>query len=190
MKNVNTSLRAKSATLASTCSVPGAKPIVVACLIGASAGACLAAKPDEFSIREAEPTTGSRLLRSIVSGWDVPVNKTYPEFTPEQKDKVRALYEAMPPGDEPPFPAEGLKPVYSALAQAQQQLLVEGDLTLVATVAATGEVSQVEVVGRSPDRDLTQVASSVVLLTKFKPAVCSGKPCQMDFPFRFRFTRR
>jgi len=34
---------------------------------------------------------------------------------------------------------------------------------------------------------MTKFESSVLLLTKFKPAVCAGKPCKMQFPFRFKF---
>jgi hypothetical protein len=47
-------------------------------------------------------------------------------------------------------------------------------------------LSEVKAIG-SPSPEMTQFAASVLLLTKFKPAICGGQPCKMDYPFRFAF---
>ena len=52
---------------------------------------------------------------------------------------------------------------------------------------ATGAWAQDEAktavsVFESPDPEITRVAASVLMLSKFKPAVCAGRPCAMQFP--------
>jgi hypothetical protein len=32
-----------------------------------------------------------------------------------------------------------------------------------------------------------QFAGTVFLMTRFKPAICKGRPCQMQFPLSLRF---
>lgn len=32
--------------------------------------------------------------------------------------------------------------------------------------------------------------SSVLMLTKFKPAICGGVPCRMEYPFLYAFEIR
>jgi hypothetical protein len=34
---------------------------------------------------------------------------------------------------------------------------------------------------------MTKAMASVLMLEKYKPAVCGGSPCQMQFPFRMNF---
>jgi hypothetical protein len=96
---------------------------------------------------------------------------------------VHRWYESIAPGDEPPFPLDGLKPV---VWKGQAKLLGTGELFLIATVEANGVVAQVKAIG-SPSPEMTKFASTVLLLTKFKPAVCAGRPCKMDFPLWYSF---
>lgn len=117
----------------------------------------------------------------------IPINKRYSELTPEERAPLLAFYEPIPTEDEPPFPEDGLQPVIDALVQAQDRLQAKGRLSLVATVGADGRVESVTSYG-SPSKAMTQFASSVLLLTKFKPAICSGRPCKMQFPFHVRFS--
>jgi hypothetical protein len=37
------------------------------------------------------------------------------------------------------------------------------------------------------NRDMANFAGKVLLLTAFKPAVCRGRPCRMDFPLMYEF---
>jgi hypothetical protein len=157
--------------------------LVLSALLG-DAGA--QASQPEYGIKFEDPPAGSGIRREAVRGSRVPINRTYRELTPEQRAIVHGWYESIAPGDEPPFPAEGMKPILDAVRKAQAKLLVTGELFLIATVEKTGEVSSVKAVG-SPSPEMTQFAAAVVALTKFKPAVCAGQPCKMEFPLCYVF---
>lgn len=92
----------------------------------------------------------------------------------------------MSPNDEPPFPVDGLPPIHEAIAEVQRRLLVHGALSMFADVDSGGGATSVSVY-ESPDPKLTQAAAAVLMLTKFKPAVCKGEPCRMSFPLRVAF---
>lgn len=141
----------------------------------------------EYNIRQSEPSTGTLIRRNLMRGGGVPVNRKYHELTTEEKAIVHQMYEHIAPGDEPPFPAEGMAPVHIAINRLQNALRIRtGDMILIATVAPDGTVSKVEAYA-SPDRDMTKYSAQVIMLTKFKPAVCKGAPCQMEFAFRYSF---
>ena len=140
----------------------------------------------QYNIKDRDPPTGSNIRRNITEGSRIPINRTYGEMSPEEKEAVHSYYEKIETGDEPPFPAEGLRPVHDAIAKAQQTLLVTGQLMLVASVGPDGKVTEVKAIG-SPSREMVQAAGSIVALTRFKPALCKGTPCKMDFPFLFNF---
>ena len=133
-----------------------------------------------------DPPTGSAIRSTYASGGNLPINKRYDEFTVEEKETLNQFYEKMGPGDEPPFPAYGLKPIYTALARIQGELRVRGELYLFATVDQDGKVVQVKALG-NPDPEMTKLAATVLSLTRFKPALCKGVPCTMDYPFRLNF---
>jgi hypothetical protein len=73
------------------------------------------------------------------------------------------------------------------LAKVQQKLRVEGDLTMFVDVDSEGHAVSVSVL-QSPDAQFTQAAASVLMLQEYKPAVCGGKPCRMQFPLRMKLT--
>src|SRR5262249_834765 len=117
----------------------------------------------------------------------IPLNKTYDQFTPEEKAELSSLYESMPPGDEPPFPLQGMRPVFNSLKKGQRIVHARGQLNMVVTVSPEGKALDVAdhgKVGGANAAEMTQFAQSVLLMTKFKPAVCSGKPCKSEFPFQ------
>lgn len=139
---------------------------------------------EEFAIRESVPQTGTSIRKNVTWGSSIPINRTYAQLTAAQKRLVHSRYERIDEGDEPPFPAEGLKPILYSIWRGQSQYLAKGNLTLVATVDSTGKVEKVDAY-EVPDPDLTKYAASVLLLTKFKPAVCKGTVCRMQFPLSF-----
>lgn len=118
-----------------------------------------------------------------------PLNKRYEAFTPEEKERLKSLYTAMEPGDEPPFPARGLDPYLRALSKAQEALSVRGDLYLVVDVDESGDAQAVTVYG-DPDPQMTKFAAQALMLEKFKPARCAGQPCAQKFPFALNFVVR
>jgi hypothetical protein len=143
----------------------------------------------EYGIQEDAPRTGSIIRRDDVSTTILPVNRTYQQLTPKERAYVSSWYEYVAPGDEPPFPLDGLRSIFDAVRKGQEKLLVRGKLLLVATVEPNGTVSTVKAYA-SPDPKMAEFVGEVLLLTKFKPAVCSGRPCRMDFPLSYNFKVR
>lgn len=140
----------------------------------------------QHGIKEDEPRTGTLLRRDSVLPFSIPINRTYAQLSADDRAKLHDWWEGIREGDEPPFPEAGLKPILDAMRKAQARLLVNGELFLIAKVDAHGDVVSVDALG-SPSAEMTQFAASVMFLTKFKPAVCSGRPCRMDFPLRYKF---
>jgi len=128
-------------------------------------------------------STGTILKQEIRWNSKIPLNKTYGELTPEQKAELNKMYETLAPGDEPPFPAEGIKPIFTAIKNAQRVLQARGQLDMKVTVDAEGKAIKVEDVGSVRTGQMTELAQQVLLLTKYKPAVCSGQPCTMQYRF-------
>ena len=124
--------------------------------------------------------------RYVARSTHIPINKKYHELTPEEKLLISTFYESMLPGDEPPFPRDGMKPVLQALAEAQKRLLVSGTLYLLVDVDRTGKAQNITAHG-SPSPAMTRVASYILLSTPFKPALCAGAHCAMQFPFMLEF---
>ena len=151
--------------------------------------ACFAQMSPQYGIKDRDPPIGSNIRRNITEGSHIPINKKYSEMSAEEKEAVRRYYEVMETDDEPPFPAEGLRPIHDAVAKAQQKLLVTGRLVLVASVGPDGNVTDVKAIG-SPSSEMVQAAGSIVVLSKFKPALCKGQACKMDYPFIFNFKVR
>jgi hypothetical protein len=139
-------------------------------------------------LHEASSDTGSLMPKALVWNSSIPLNKTYEQLSPKQKADFLALYESMAPGDEPPFPLEGMKPIFNAVKKVQFKLKARGELNLAVTVGPDGKATKVEDYGATDKHEMADFASSVLLMTKFKPAICNGKPCAMQFPFRLRLT--
>lgn len=142
-----------------------------------------------YTLKQYDPDTGSNIRRDTVSGSAIPLNMKYADLTAEQQGWLRAQYEDMAAEDEPPFPANGLGPIYKAISVAQQRFPARGPLTLYVDVNSQGEATAVSVF-QSPDPQLTQAVATVLMLEKYKPAVCKGTPCAMQFPIRTLLTFR
>jgi hypothetical protein len=135
----------------------------------------------QYSIREDIPATGSMIRRNVVGPTRLPLNLTFEQLSAADRSILRNYYENIAEGDEPPFPTDGLRAIFDPLQKVQSKLLVSGVLRLVAIVDSDGVVQQVKTMG-SPSPEMTRVAANVVMVTKFKPAICSGRPCAMEFP--------
>ena len=51
------------------------------------------------------------------------------------------------------------------------------------TVGPDGRAIKVEDFGSVENTDMTEVTQKALLSTKYKPAVCNGSPCTMQFRF-------
>lgn len=138
----------------------------------------------QFEIRVDE--TGTRLGRAAMRS-ALPLNRRYAELDDAEKAALRSDYEGMPAGDEPPFPAQGLLPVFVAIKEGMDKLGALGAMTLVADVDGEGRVRHVDSFGKV-DPDFARFASRVLAATPFKPGVCAGKPCNMQYVLRMSFT--
>ncbi|WP_338848046.1 hypothetical protein V8J88_04435 [Massilia sp. W12] len=144
-------------------------------------------KPSEYNlneggdIRSAFPFPYESIKNSNIS-----LNKSWDELPEKEKNIVRGYYEKMPAGDEPPFPLEGLMPLYTAFSGAHRKMGIAGDLNLIARIGSDGTVQEVKNYSRLSSQAVS-VYAKIVLLTKFKPAKCAGQACVMDFPLHFSF---
>ena len=155
-----------------------------------AAGSAWAQAPaPRYSLKQQDPDTGTNIRRDAVSDSGIPVDKKYAELTAEQQGWLKSQYEDMAAEDEPPFPANGMAPIYKAVAVAQQRYPARGPLTLYVDVNSQGEATAVSVF-ESPDPQLAKAVATILMLEKYKPAVCKGAPCAMQFPFRVLFTLR
>jgi hypothetical protein len=137
-------------------------------------------------MNESSSTTGTIIRRDLAWSSKIPLDKTYEQFAPEEKAEFHALYVELAPGDEPPFPAAGMRPVFNSIRKGQQIVRARGQLNLVVTVGPDGkalEVADMGGVGGANALEMARFAGSVLLMTKFKPAVCGGNPCKSQFPF-------
>ena len=141
-----------------------------------------------YSLKQDQPSTGTSIPREVLRGSVLPLDKGYREFSAAERSFVKSQYEAMEPNDEPPFPVNGLRPIYKLIATGQQKLLVTGRMVLVAEINEQGEATSVSAF-QSPDPEMTKFVATVLMLQKYKPAVCNGSPCKMQFPFRMEFKK-
>ncbi len=146
-----------------------------------------ATPPARYSIKQATPTTGTSIPKDLVNGGLIPLNRRYAELTLEQQRMLKSRYEAIAENDEPPFPLDGLEPIYSMITKGQAKFLARGPMEIHVDIDANGDAKAVRIF-QSPDEDLTKFAASVLLLTKYKPAVCGGTPCAMSYPFSMTFS--
>ena len=152
-----------------------------------SAGAADELPPARYDLKQQAASTGTHLTRKVVSGSAIPINRRYADLMPDEQRLVKSHYEPMLPFDEPPFPANGLQPIFEAVRGIQHNLLASGELTMFVEIDANGDAVSVSVL-KSPDPKLTQALAGVLMLTKYKPAICAGAPCKMGYPFRMKFT--
>jgi hypothetical protein len=148
--------------------------------------ACVAvrshADEPQLALKEDAPQTGSIIRRDVAWSTKIPMNRSYAELSPEQKAQLHSMYEPMAPGDEPPFPVDGMKPIVAAIYKAQEMLLARGRLRFIVTIGPDGKGRKVEAFGDCDKPEMTKFAAQVLLLTKYKPAICRGSPCLMEFP--------
>ena len=56
-------------------------------------------------------------------------------------------------------------------------------------VDATGKAASASVIkALALDPDMTLAVAQILMLTKYKPAICSERPCAMGYPFRVTFS--
>jgi hypothetical protein len=138
-----------------------------------------------------EPQIGSNLKRTVFEG-SLPLYKTYAELGQEEKDMLKSAYEKMPGKDEPPYPEYGMQEIWTPLSKlhrlmVRDGILMRGNFYALVRVDGNGKGRSISIL-ETPDTDFNKPAAIVLLKkVKYKPALCSGTPCVMDFPVRIEF---
>lgn len=160
-------------------------------LVASALALCLTSALSQRSdiVREADPQTGTKLRQTISKATLYPLTKTWFEFTPEEKARLRQFYETMGENDEPPFPIDGLGEITRELAARAGRLNYQGELSIHVTVDATGRAKSIDFV-KYVDFEAAKSLAYVLVKTKYKPALCAGVPCEMQFPFYFTLVLR
>jgi len=125
------------------------------------------------------------------SGRGLPINYSWQELSAEDQARFKAQYEGLGETDEPPYPVGGPKSFMSLVSTIQQRLIdngeeVRGEFTALVKVSPSGKVAKVQVF-RTPNTELAQWIGKVLISTPFKPAICAGTPCEMDYPVKILF---
>ncbi|HAT30980.1 MAG TPA: hypothetical protein DCW29_09075 [Janthinobacterium sp.] len=168
--------------------------LIKVCAAGVLAFLCQSAMaiddtPAEYRIKESEPQTGSHIRRDSFTGSGIPLNKRYAELSAAQKSMLRARYETMAPDDEPPFPVNGMMHINKSIQEGNAILHEEGALRMVVKIDSKGDATTVEVLS-SPSEKMTKLAAAILMLEKYKPALCHGVACSMQFPYNADFVIR
>ena len=140
---------------------------------------------ERYAIKE--QATGTHLGRTAVNGY-LPPSATWDALTAAQKNTVRAQYPALEADDEPPFPARGLGPLFGAVSQINAKLgSGSGYLGANVLVGKDGQAIRVTTYGQ-PSAQLVKAVSTLMMIERYKPALCRGEPCEMIYPVRFIFS--
>lgn len=108
----------------------------------------------------------------------------------DERRIVKQAYAALEEGDEPPYPINGMRPVFAALAQVGQvDFSFSGPVRMHVLVGADGQPQSVATIGKMPP-EAARYLARVMMLTVYKPAICHGTPCAMLMPFESILQRR
>lgn len=152
------------------------KPLIALCTLAAIAVPALAATPAEIRVSA-----------------NAPFDASYAQLTAAQKQALLALYPDLPAADEPPYPAGGNDSIVNALMGVASKLSPEGKLLGTVTVSAEGQATAVNFfdlpkVGSSQEAaSMEKLLSAGYFRARYKPGLCGGQPCEMDYPVIVEF---
>lgn len=130
--------------------------------------------------------SGSMSIAPVIAMGSFPFRSEYSQLSESDRLRLRSYFPRMTEGDEPPYPMGGLKAIYGPMAEGAQRIYIRGEVDVSIHVDASGAAKQVAVL-KASDPDLGQYVAAVSMFVKYKPATCSGVPCESDFPVRVRF---
>ena len=155
----------------------------------ASAFAQQDATRQTYQLRTDQILSGSISRDTVARGAPYPLNKRYQDFTPQEKAVLSELYKEMPESDEPPFPQSGMRDIVRDISDLAGRLELRGAMTIFVSVSSQGVAESVKLV-KYDDLQTAKAVAYVLVKTKYKPAICSGSACAMEFPFMFKFETR
>ena len=138
----------------------------------------------------AESGAGSIVLKRDAAPANLPLDKRYEQMDDSQHALLKARYAGMGAADEPPWPAAGMAPMMLALRQGADVYRATGQLDMTVEVGPDGAARSVAVYESAGDPQFTKFAASLLMTTRYKPAVCAGQPCTMAWPLQVTLSRR
>ena len=162
---------------------------VVFGMMGVSAPRAEPGDLPQYTIKQSSPGLGSHIKRPIIQAGSLPPDKRHAELSAEEKASLKAQYEHLGEGDEPPYPAEGQMAIFLSLRRAHEDSGLQHKGAVLAYVKVDPRGKPVSVsVSQSPDPDITEVLVTALMAQSYKPALCNGGACTMEFPFRAELT--
>ncbi|MEN3275177.1 MAG: hypothetical protein V7631_967 [Massilia sp.] len=126
------------------------------------------------------PRVGSHLPEERAMSLFPPAAK-WENLSELQKNTLRAMYPALERGDDPPYPLYNTGELYQAvLRQTELHDGVLGKAGVLVVIGADGKPKQAMVVSTT-NPQLARVIATTMMVQKYKPASCQGKPCEMAY---------
>lgn len=122
-------------------------------------------------------------MQPLAHGATVPFNKGYKDLSAADQRTVRSWFPVLRDDDVPPYPVKGNADIVKAIAAAHGKYGDNGALWMDVLIDEQGVPKEV-MVRRSPGKEVSEFAASVLLVSKYTPAQCGGAPCAMRFPIR------
>src|SRR4029450_2219261 len=94
----------------------------------------------EYEVKQEDPTIGSNIKRRNLRDSAVALNLPDHQLPEDEKQVVNSWWASLAPGDEPPFPADGLRSILDPMGNAQRKLGQSGTLKAIAVVGQDGTV--------------------------------------------------
>jgi hypothetical protein len=143
--------------------------------------------PEKFYLKDDETHTGSN-IKEVLTTTSFPPDVGWKNMSPQMREQVKAWFPTLEEGDEPPYPEQGIKPVFKLLREAARAYdLYKGKIIILTTVEADGKASSASCIGDVDDK-VRYFTSVAAMSQSYKPARCRGQPCKMVFPYNFRFS--
>jgi hypothetical protein len=141
-----------------------------------------------FRISNTENHVGSLIPRQTATS---PVSGArWADLSDSERRIVKNRYKALEAGDEPPYPIEGMRPLFAALTKVGHvDASFVGPVRMHVLVGADGKPKSVTTVGKLPP-EAARYFGSILMITTYKPAVCHGQPCEMIYPLVMNFEHK
>ena len=129
------------------------------------------------------------LVPQVIILSPLPFDGRYADLTPQQRAVLANDYESLPAGDEPPYPLYGLRHMIKPVVRYADTAAPVGSLVASVVVDSHGKPGAVTVY-KSPDPEVARLVAAALSFETFKPAVCQGQPCRMEYVLRLDFPQR
>ena len=111
------------------------------------------------------------------------------DLSENERRIVRGSYATLEEGDEPPYPVDGMRPLFAALAKTTYiDRSFSGLVRMQVLVGVDGKPKSAATIGKLPPEVARFMAGNLMVIG-YKPAICHGTPCEMLLPLTIRFGR-